>query len=98
MYHHENGHDGCSPFVRIIQKANHCQEILLKSYRLHGEWKQGKGTILTPRFRCERYIDPIQATTEMGIELLTEYFKTGVGCSSVNSASSALSSIIKTSM
>ena len=31
----------------------------------------------------------------MGIEFLTEYFKTGVGYSSVNSARSALSSIIK---
>ena len=47
------------------------------------------------RFFRERYTDPIQATTEMGIEFLTEYFKTGVGYSSVNSARSALSSIIK---
>ena len=31
----------------------------------------------------------------MRIEFLTEYFKTGVGYSSVNSARSALSSIIK---
>ena len=31
----------------------------------------------------------------MGIEFLTEYFKTGVGYSSVNSARSALSSVIK---
>ena len=31
----------------------------------------------------------------MGIESLTTYFKTGVGYSSVNSARSALSSIIK---
>ena len=43
----------------------------------------------------ERYIDPIQTTTEIEIEFLTEYFKNGVGYSSVNSASSALSSIIK---
>ena len=47
------------------------------------------------KFCRERYTDPIQATTEMGIEFLTEYFKTGVGYSSVNSARSALSSIIK---
>ena len=46
-------------------------------------------------FCCEGYTDPIQATTEMGIEFLTEYFKPGVGYSSVNSARSALSSIIK---
>ena len=28
-----------------LQKANHCQEMLLKSYQLHGEWEQKKGTI-----------------------------------------------------
>ena len=45
------------------------------------------------RFFRERYTDPIQATTEMGIEFLTEYFKTGVGYSSVNSAGSACQAI-----
>ena len=47
------------------------------------------------KFCREKYTDPIQATTEMGIEFLIEYFKTGVAYSSVNSARSALSSIIK---
>ena len=47
------------------------------------------------KFCRERYTDPIQTTIEIGIEFLTEYFKTGVGYSSVNSARSALSSIIK---
>ena len=47
------------------------------------------------KFCRERYTDPIQATTEIRIEFLTEYFKTGVSYSSVNSARSALSSIIK---
>ena len=47
------------------------------------------------KFCCERYTDPIQATTMMRTEFLTEYFKTGVGYSSVNSARSALPSIIK---
>ena len=37
----------------------------------------------------------MQATTEIGIEFLTEYFKTRVGYSSVNSVLSALSSILK---
>ena len=82
-----------------LQKANHCQEMFLKSYKLRREWEQGKDTIpiskrLSSLF-CERYTDAIQATTEMGIELLTEYFKTGVGYSSVNSARSALPSTIK---
>ena len=26
-----------------LQKANHCQEMLLKSYQFHGEWEQKKG-------------------------------------------------------
>ena len=47
------------------------------------------------QFCLERYTDPIQATMEMGVEFLTDYFKTGVGYRSVNSARSALSSIIK---
>ena len=29
-----------------LQKANHCQEMLLKSYQLRGELEQKKGTIL----------------------------------------------------
>ena len=29
-----------------LQKANHCQEMLLKSYQLRGEREQKKGTIL----------------------------------------------------
>ena len=28
-----------------LEKANHCQEMLLKSYQLPGEWEQEKGTI-----------------------------------------------------
>ena len=27
-----------------LQKANHCQEMLLKSYQLRVEWEQEKGT------------------------------------------------------
>ena len=47
------------------------------------------------KFYRERYTDPIQTTTEIRIEFSTKYFKTGVGCSSVNSARSTLWSIIK---
>ena len=42
-----------------------------------------------------RQIDPLCATTETGIEFLTEYFNTGIGYSAVNSARSGLSSLIK---
>ena len=47
------------------------------------------------KFCREKYTDPIQVTTEMGIKFLNEYFETEVAYSSVNSARSALSSIIK---
>ena len=47
------------------------------------------------KFYREKYTDLIQTTTEMGTEFLTEYFKTGLGYSSVNSARSALSNIKK---
>ena len=53
--------------------------MLLKSCQLHGEWEQKEGTTRFVEFCRERYTDPIQATTEMGIEFLTDYFKTGVG-------------------
>ena len=32
-----------------LQKANRCQEILLKSYQLRGEMEQGKGIIPRPK-------------------------------------------------
>ena len=65
-----------------LQKANHCQEMLLKSYQLHGEWEQ-KGT--TPRsqglssFVVKGKLIPFKQP----IEFLTECFKTGVGYSSI---------------
>ena len=74
--------------------------MLLKSY-LEASWRVGTGKRHNShierfvKFYRERYTDPIQATTEIEIELLTDYFKTRVGYSSVNSPRSALSSIIK---
>ena len=44
----------------------------------------------------QRNVDPFQATIKIGIEYLTKYFHTGVGYSSVNTARSVLSTIIKT--
>ena len=44
----------------------------------------------------QQNFDPFQATTKIGIEYLTKYFHTGVGYSSVNTARSVLSTIIKT--
>ena len=69
-------------------KANHCQEMLLKSYQLRvGTGKRyDSHIVMFLKFCRERYIDLIEATTVMEIESLTKYFKTGVGYSSVNCA------------
>ena len=70
-------------------------EILLAS------WRAGRRKIYNShikrlvRFCYERWTDPIQATTEIGTKFLTKYFNTGVVYNLVNSARSALSSILK---
>ena len=87
------------PFVRLFGESKSLSRNAFEI--LSASWRMGTGkryNFLVERFVkfCrERYTDPIQATTEMGIEFLTEYFKIGVGYSSVNSERSALSSIIK---
>ena len=81
---HDNG-----PFVRLFAESKTLS------------WRKGTEKRYNPyikrfvKFCCQRYTDSIQTTTEMGIEFLTGYFKTGVGYSSVSSARSALPSVIK---
>ena len=70
-------------------------EILSASWRVGTGKRYNSHVERFVKFCLERYTKSIQATTEMGIEFLTEYFKTGVDYSSVNSARSALSSISK---
>ena len=66
-----------------LQTANNCQEMLFEI--LSASWKDGTGKRYNShierfvKFCRERHTDPIQATTEIGIEFLTEYFKIGVG-------------------
>lgn len=43
-----------------------------------------------------RNVDPFEATIKLGIEYLTEYFHTRVGYSSIKTARSVLSTVIKT--
>ena len=86
-------------FVRLFAESKSLSRDALEI--LSASWRVGTGKRYNShvkrfvQFCRERYTDPIQATTEMGVEFLTEHFKTGVGYSSVNSARSALSSIIK---
>ena len=86
-------------FVRLFAESKSMSrdalEILSASWRMGTEKRYNSHVERFVKFCRERYTDPIQATTEMEIEFLTEYFKTGVGYSSVNSARSALPSIIK---
>ena len=87
----KDDHVGC-PFVRHVAKSRSLSKDALKSSHLHGEWEQrmryNSYIERFVKFCCEKYTDHIQATTEME-------FLTGVGYSSVNSAGSALSIIIK---
>ena len=91
---HDNG-----PFVRFFAESKPLSrdalEILSASRRVGTEKRYNPYIKRLAKFCRQRYTDSIQTTTEMGIEFLTGYFKTGVGYSSVSSARSALSSIIK---
>ena len=80
------------PFVRLFAEIKSLSRYTLEI--LSALWRVGTGKRYNSNverfveFCCERY-------TEMGLEFLTEYFKTRLAYSSVNSARSALSSIIK---
>ena len=86
-------------FVRLFAESKTLSrdalEILSASSRVGTGKRCNSHVERFAKFCRERHTDPIQATTEMGIEFLTEHFKTGIGYSSVNSTRSALSSIIK---
>ena len=77
----KDGHVG-SPFVRLFPESKSLSKDVLEI--LSASWKVGIGkrfnshTERFVKFYYEKYTDPIQATTEMGIEFLTEYFKTDV--------------------
>ena len=70
-------------------------EILLASWRVRTGKRYNSHIERFVKFCRERYTDPMQETTKMGIEFLTEYFKTGLGYNSVNSARSALLTLME---
>ena len=74
------------------QKA---MDILETSWRLSTRKRYAGHLQRFIRYCHKRNVDPSQATTKIGIEYLTNYFHTGVGYSSVNTARSVLSTIIK---
>ena len=83
------------PFADSKSLSRDALEILSASWSVETGKRYNSHIERFVKFCRERYPDSIQATIEIGIEFLTEYFKIGVGYSSVNSARSALSSITK---
>ena len=93
-----DGHD-CGTLIGFLQKSSTLSkaaiEIISASWR-QGTEKRYNGHIKRFVDFCHKQqADPLYATTETGIEFLTEYFNTVVGYSAVNSARSVLSSVIK---
>ena len=94
----KDGYD-CGTLIRFFKKSSTLSkaaiEIISTSCR-EGTEKRYNGDIKRFVDFChKRQADSLCATTETGIEFLTKYFNTGVGYSAVNSAVSALSSLIK---
>ena len=85
---------------RFIAESNgiskEAQDILEASWRPSTRKKYAGHLLRFTQYCHQRNVDPFQATTKIGIEYLTKYFHTGVGYSSVNTAKSVLSTIIKT--
>ena len=94
----KDGHD-CGTLIGFLQKSSTLSkaaiEIISTSWR-QGTEKRYYGHIKRFVDFChKRQADPLCAITKTGIEFLNEYFNTGVGYSAVNSARSALFSLIK---
>ena len=77
----EDEHAGGS-FARLFAESKSLSrdalEILSASWRVGTEKRYNSHVERFVKLCRGRYTDPIQATTEMGIEFLTEYFKTGL--------------------
>ena len=88
------------PLIRFIAESNgiskQAQDILEASWRPSTRKRYAGHVQRFTQYCHQRNVDPFQATIKIGIEYLTKYFHTGVGYSSVNTARSVLSTIIKT--
>ena len=81
--------------ILVVNLSRDAREILSATWRVGTEKKYKSHMKNFAKFCRKSYTDPIQGINGMEIEFLTEYFKTEVGYSSINSARSALASIIK---
>ena len=94
----ENGSD-CMQIVRqsyetqgISQKAT---SIILQSWR-KGTTKQYSSYIKRrTTYWHKKQIDPVSATVPQALDILVELFESGIGYSGINTARSALSSVLK---
>ena len=77
------------PFEKSISLSRDVLETQSTSWRVRTGKRYSFHIERFVKFCREIFTDLNQATTKMGIEFLTEYFKTGVGYSSANSARSA---------
>ena len=88
------------PLIKLIAESNgiskQAQDILEGSWRPSTRKRYAGHVQRFTQYCHQQNVDPFQATTKIGIEYLTKYFHTGVGYSSVNTARSVLSTIIKT--
>ena len=88
------------PLGRFIAESNgilkEAQDTLEASRRPSARKRYAGHVLQFTQYCHQRNVYPFQATTKTGVEYLTKYFHTGIGYSSVNTARSALSTIIKT--
>ena len=94
----KDGHD-CGALIGLFQKSSTLSkaaiEMISASWRQGTEKRYNRHIKRIVNFCHKRLADPLCATTEPGIEFSTKYFNAEVGYSAVNSARSALSSLIK---
>ena len=93
-----DGHD-CGTPIGFLQKSSTLSKAAVEI--ISASWRQGTENSCNGHIKqfvdyCHKWqADPLCATTETDIEILTKYFNTGVSYSAVNSARSALFSLIK---
>ena len=76
------------------QLSTKAQNVIMASWR-QGTLKQYQTHFIKWNLYCSKHhLDPLNATIENGIEFLTTLFDAGLGYSSINTARSALSTIL----
>ena len=97
--HLEEEKFACLPFSRFLTENSESSEeatgIIEASWRSSTKQRYQGHMCKFSHYCLQRNINPAQADFKIGIEYLTQYFYTGVGYSSVNTARSVIFSILK---